>query len=62
MKKQYHYSKYKIMEMQIQKSKQTMLSKIPEIKKAVEIIGILSKKRGFKKAKNKDGEITNSSS
>lgn len=35
------------MEMQIQKSKQTMLGKIPEIKKAIEIIAALLKKRGM---------------
>lgn len=35
------------MEMQIQKSKQTMVSKIPEIQKAIEIINHLEKKRGF---------------
>ena len=39
------YGKYKIMEKQIQKSKLTMVSKIPEIQKAIDIISCFEKKR-----------------
>lgn len=35
------------MEKQIQKSKLTMMSKIPEIQKAIEIITCFEKKRGY---------------
>jgi hypothetical protein len=36
-----------MMEMQLSKSKENMTSKIPEIEKALEIIQVLEKERGF---------------
>lgn len=47
------YSKYKLMEQQISRTKEMMKVKIPEIQKAIEIVELLEKQQGkFQVGKN----------